>query len=66
MNYDDEILKNIDVENALYVSLKNTKDYCYENNSIFYKGKEVINKINNKNLIGDHNKINLVLIFYAL
>jgi UDP-N-acetylmuramoylalanine--D-glutamate ligase len=56
-----DYMMKIDNDKINYVSVKENKDFKYLNNSIYYKNNLVIKNVNNKFLIGKHNKTNLLL-----
>lgn len=59
LNKDDSILKKNISDNTVSISKRKNKNYYYKNNKIYY-GNDYLGMINNYNIVGEHNILNLL------
>ena len=60
LNKDDEILNKIKKENITYISNYYNENYYFIDNKFYYSNKCIVPNFNNPNLVGSHNKLNLL------
>ena len=60
LNKDDGILTKILKDNITYISKDLNSDYYFENDKIYFNKSIIIDNFNNPNLVGEHNKLNLL------